>query len=154
MARRAVTTPLTILGFGLSLARWLTIPALLWLSLHHWTSWGYWERSGAWNFGLILIDPRTASAALQWVAHGVLFALVLPPAADRIAARIPAGGALRWGWLVLLALGLGTRGIVGPLLMRAALASPLELTAGGDAVHPGRVAAQERRAGQLSRAQS
>ena len=112
-------------------SRWLGLLAVLYLSLFHWMREGYWEFSGVWQYGLPLLDPRVPAALLWWAITSAFWILLLLPLGLFLADRMPTGG--RWQQMALggLALGLGTRGIVGPLVVRAAVGSPQELLPGG-----------------------
>jgi len=110
--------------------RWLALGATLYLSLHHWMRAGYWEFSGAWQYGLVLLDPRVSAALVWWVIRTAFLAFVLLPAAEWLTRQLPTSGRARAVAAVALAIGLGTRGIVGPLIARAAVAAPATLLAG------------------------
>jgi hypothetical protein len=116
-------------------SRWLLLAAVLFLSLHQWAREGDWERGGLRQLALPLLDPRVPAALLWWLLETAVLVLVALPLAARLARWIPGRGRSRLLAIGVLAVGLGTRGVVGPLLMRAVFASPAAfLPGGGDAV--------------------
>lgn len=82
------------------------------------------EYAGIWHYGLPLVDPRFASALLWALIYAAFLYLILIPAAAFLARRLPSGGMPRGAAICALALGLGTRGLAGPLLLRSVLATP------------------------------
>lgn len=111
--------------------RWLALLATAYFSLFHWMRSEYLEFSHVWQYGLPLLDPRVTAALLWWGLHSLFLGLVLVPLARWLADRLPEQGAVRWAAWGALALGLGTRGIAGPIVMRAAVAQPVALLPGG-----------------------
>lgn len=112
-------------GHALLGLRVVALLAVIYLSLHHWMREGYWEFSGIWHYGLPLLDPRVPAALLFGLLSAVFWNCLALPVALWLAARIPPDAAGRRLVVVVLALGLGTRGVVGPLIMRAAAGAPL-----------------------------
>lgn len=110
--------------------RWLAFAVLLFLSVHHWMRVGYWEFSGVWQYGLVLLDPRVSAALVWWLIQTAFLLLVLLPAAQWLSERLPTAGPARIAASLALAIGLGTRGVVGPLVVRAAVAAPALLHSG------------------------
>ena len=111
--------------------RWLLLAAVAFLSLHQWVREGDFGWSGLRQLALPVIDPRVPAALLWWLLETAVLVLVAVPLAERIARWIPAGGRCRTLAIGVLAVGLGTRGVVGPLVMRAACASPAAFVPGG-----------------------
>ena len=109
--------------------RWIALLATGVLSLFLWGDILRYCRT--WNLQLALTDPRVASALLWWLQWGLFLAFVLAPLAQWLAARMPERGWPRWAALSALAIGMGTRGIVGPLVARAAVAFPVRALPGG-----------------------
>lgn len=107
--------------------RWGALAATGFLSLHHWMRAGYWEFSGVWHYGLPLLDPRFAAALEFWAISTGFWTLLVLPLAVWLAERVPAEATGKTFVAFVLAVGLGTRGVVGPLIMRAALGAPLAL---------------------------
>ena len=115
--------------------RWLLLAAVAFLSLHQWGREGDFGWSGFRQLALPVVDPRVPAALLWWLLETAVLVLVAVPLADRIARWLPVGGRCRTLAIGALAVGLGTRGVVGPLVMRAACASPAAfLPGGGEAV--------------------
>lgn len=120
-------------GGSMLVLRWLALLATLYLSLHHWMRAGYWEYSGIWQYGLPLLDPRFAGALVWWLISTSFWVLVALPAAQWLARQLATRDLDGRVPSVVLALGLGTRGAVGPLLIRAVCGSPLALARPGAA---------------------
>jgi hypothetical protein len=88
---------------------------------------GYWEFSGVWHYGLPLLDPRFAAALEFWAISTGFWTLLVLPLALWLVGRVPADTAGKTLVALVLAIGLGTRGVVGPLIVRAALGAPMAL---------------------------
>lgn len=112
--------------------RWLALLAALFLSLHHWMRAGYWEFSGIWQYGLPLLDPRFAASLVWWLLSAAFWILVALPVASWLAQQLPASSRDHRIALAVLALGMGTRGVVGPLILRAAFGLPMTFMGPGD----------------------
>lgn len=123
---------ISVVGRGLLAMRWLSFLATLFLSLHHWMRAGYWEFSGVWQYGLPLLDPRFAAALVWWLLSAAFWVLVALPFANWLAQQLPANLRDHPTAMAVLALGMGTRGVVGPLILRAAFGLPMMLMAPGD----------------------
>lgn len=126
--------PITVVGRGLLAMRWLALLATFFLSLHHWMRAGYWEFSGIWQYGLPILDPRFAAALIWWLLSAAFWVLVALPLANWLAQQLPVPASSRDLRIAtaVLALGMGTRGVVGPLILRAAFGLPMTLMGPGE----------------------
>jgi len=117
-----------LVGLGV---RFAALIAVFYLSLHHWMRDGYWEFSGIWHYGLPLLDPRIPAALLFWLISTAFWILLVLPVALWLAERVPLDTGGRSLVAVVLSIGLGTRGVVGPLVVRALVGAPMVLSSSG-----------------------
>lgn len=116
--------------------RWLALLATAYFSLFHWMRSEYLVFSHVWQYGLPFLDPRVFAALLWALQYWTFLVLVALPIARWLSARLPAHGLAWWLAAVGLSIGLGTRGVVGPLIVRAVTAQPVRILPGGGEAFP------------------
>lgn len=116
---------------GVIASRWLALLLTLALSFYQWRPGISPRFVGAWNYGLLLLDPRVPAALLWGVQFAAWMGLILLPVAHWLSVRLPRHRPWTTAAAVALAAGLGTRGLVAPLLVRAMAALPVGQFSGG-----------------------